>query len=464
MKNISRLPLLLMSIATLFFASCGEMKNNVKNPDIVSDENTYVALGDFTSEQFTLPGRVVALDVDFDNSKADLTLYNFSIDGENTMDILAQGLTLTKTSNTTCTFTIDQVVPIVKLADKDVLYTSCPLVGITGKVDVEAKTMVINFTLDYTTPFMEKMQIPVVFNGTLLEGNKKDEVVEDAKKTINYTEEYAATGVLKVDGKIIPENVLRVGIAPDQQKAKLYLATMSLDNGKTFVTLGVEEINAIKAANGYKLEAATAVAVLETGAQSIYYTACKFQNLTGRIDKQEGIMEINVTFVYTDPETKKTHEYLASFYGTLEEDPDDAEDPVNPVLYAHNYLAIGDFNADEYTIGNRMVGVDLHDNTADVTFYAFSYGDQVPEITVLTSGLELQKTENGYTCFISEVTPYVQTVGQNVEFKDARFVNQEVMIDTNAKTMEIHFTIEYTDPNTSQMTALAASYYGTLAE
>ena len=468
MKNISRLSLLFLSIVTLFFASCGEMKNKVKGPDIVSDDDTYVAVGDFTSPQFTLQNATVAVDIDLDSHTADMTFYNFtSMDG-NMMNVVSKGLKLENTK-TTATFTIDEVIPVIKMADKEVLYASCPLVKVSGTVNTEDKTMVINFTMNYTTPFQQTMEIPVVFNGKIVEAGKEKEVIpEQAQVEVDYEEEIAANGVLKVDGKIIPKNTVRVAIDLDNMKANMYLATMSLNNGKDFITLEATDINIANTANGYELNAESVVPILETGMQIIYYPACKFENIKGTIDKKAGTMVIDLVFVYVDPETQKEDEYPATFIGKLG-DPDDSDD-VEQKIYTNDYLATGDFkvvlpNDDEYNVNNRMVGVDVDKNTmtANISFYAFSYGDEMPELTVLTNGLSLTDNGNGYTFSIAELSPMVQTVGETFVFEDARFLNMLGTIDTGAKTMQINFDIEYTDSN-KQITVVPASYTGKLAE
>ncbi|MBQ7697460.1 MAG: hypothetical protein IJT35_02635, partial [Paludibacteraceae bacterium] len=156
MKKLSSLSLLLMSIVTLFFASCGAInKNNADNPNVISDDYTYVAVGDFTSPQMTLTGKTVAVDVDLKNHEADMTLYNFSLDGVNTMTVVAEDLHIESTK-TTCVFTIDTVIPIIKTGDKDILLTICPMAKVSGTIDSEAKTMVIEFTLAYINPMMQK--------------------------------------------------------------------------------------------------------------------------------------------------------------------------------------------------------------------------------------------------------------------------------------------------------------------
>lgn len=475
MKTIFRLPLLLMSIVTLFFASCGDMKNNGKNPGIVTDENTYVALGDFTSspDRFTMKDRIVALDVDFDHTMtADLTLYNVSLNGQN-INIVAQGLALEKTTDTTFTFTIGNVTPLVRMADKDVQFVDCPLKDVKGIVDTKNRTMDIEFTLDSKIPGMGGA-ILVKFNGKLVDKEKQDQVISEQENTISYEEEYAATGVLKVDDMYMPENVLRVGIDSIQGKAKLYLAKMSLDNGKKFVTLGVEEITATKTGKVYQLEAESAVAVKEEDGKTTYFTACKFENLTGRIDTEAGTMDIHVTFVYVGPD-QQTHTYDVTFKGELK---DDAQDPHTPVLCAYDFLASGDFSAREkgaeeaYSIGDRKVGVNLNkDNTADITFYAFTYEDNIDGIdinldfvAIQTKGLTLQQTGNGYTFSINETTPIVKLNDKgeatDYPFDHARFKNMQGSID-NGK-MDIHFDIEYTDPYNNRTFHLEASYSGTL--
>ncbi|MBP5477322.1 MAG: hypothetical protein J6Y00_06535 [Paludibacteraceae bacterium] len=469
MKTFYRFPLLLMSIVTIFLASCGDMKNNVNGVDVIADDDTYVAVGDFTSDspmfKEPLTGRTVA--VDLNDQTADMTLYNFELGGA-VMTILVKGLDLANTSETSCAISNGnaEIIPIVKMADKDVLYNNCPITRVNGTIDTKEKTMYVEFTIAYNNPLLQqKMDIAVVFNGKLVDRKKIDEVIpEEAKKTVDYEKEFAAKGTLNVDDKIIPDNKLRVAIDKDDMKANLYLATLSLDNGKSFVTLQAQNLNVTETSKGYDLNAETAVPILETNGQSFYYPYCEFRNVHGVIDEVAETMQINLVFVYVDPNTNEKHEYEASFFGTLV-DPDEP-DEVQPIIYNHDFLASGLFSVDveDFSIENRMVGVDINGATADITFYAFSYGDQIPEINVKTVGLNLQTTAEGYTLSINEVMPMVQTSAGNVEFKDAVFKDMEGIIDTNKKSMNINFTIVYTDPNTSAVTEIHVGYEGVLMD
>lgn len=464
MKKQTILSLLILSIVTLFFASCGEMKNNGNTPNIISDDNTYVAVGEFKSDVFTLPNRTVAVDVDLDKHVADMTFYNFSLDGKNMMNIIAKGLKLENTK-TTCDFTINEVIPIIKSADKEILFQACPLMDVKGKIDVEAKTMVITLTLKYTTPFNQTMEIPTEFNGQLLldKKDKDNAIPEDAKKVVDYEEEYGAKGVLMVDGKIIPDNKIRIAIDKDEMKAVMYLATLSLDNGNSFVTLEAQGLNVKNVSKGYELAAETVVPSLETGSQSIYFPACTFEKVEGMINNDEKLITVNLDFVYVDPKTAVQHRYPASFIGSMI-DPDEVDEPVENALYDNDFLASGLFTADNFEIDDRMVGVDVDMNTmtADITFYAFSYADVMPEITAKAKGLHLQKSGNVYNLSVNELTPYVQAGGEEIEFKDARFVSMLGTVDADNKTMQISFILEYTDPNTNAVSELAANYEGEL--
>ena len=471
MKTLFRFPLLLMSIATLFLASCGEMKNEANGVDVVSDDDTYVAVGDFTSEspmlKEPLTGRTVAVDVNLDNHTADMTLYNFELNGA-VMNILVKGLALSNPSETSCVISNGdaQIVPIVKMGDKDVLYNNCPLTYVNGTIDTKEKTMHIDFTIAYNNPLLKQnMDVSVAFNGKLVESSKINEVIpEEAKKTVDYEEEFAARGVLKVAGKVIPDNKVRVAIDKDDMKANLYLATLSLDNGNSFVTLQAQNLNVTETVKGYEFNAETAVPILEKGGQSIYYPYCEFRNVHGVIEgeAETGTMQITLVFVYVDPQTNKKDEYEASFIGSLV-DPDEP-DQVEQKLYNHDFLASGTFavDVDNFSIDNRMVGVDI--NKTEITFYAFSYGDMVPELTILAEGINFQKTANGYSFTKDVVIPSVKTIGMNEKFNDARFTDMEGSIDTNNRNMDIRFTIVYTDPNTSEQSILHATYSGALTQ
>lgn len=458
-----------MSIATLFLASCGEMKNNVNGVDVIADDDTYVAVGDFTSDspmfKEPLTGRTVA--VDLNNNTADMTLYNFELNGA-VMTILVKNLGFATPTETSCAISNgnEAIVPIIKMADKDVLFNNCPLTYVSGTIDSKEKMMYIEFTIAYNNPLLQQnMDIRVVFNGKLVERSKIDDVIpEEAKKEVDYEKEFAAKGVLDVDGKIMPDNKLRVAIDKDEMKANLYLATLSLDNGNSFVTLQAQDLNVTETSKGYNLNAETAVPILETGGQSIYYPYCEFRDVQGVIDEVAETMQISLVFVYVDSKTNEKHEYAATFFGKLV-DPDEPDD-VQQVIYNHDYLASGLFSVDyeDFSIDNRIVGVNINGTTADVTFYAFSYGDQIPEINAKTSGLNLEKTAEGYAFSINEVMPMVQTSAGNVEFKDAVFTNMQGAINTENKTMNIRFTIVYTDPNTSAVTEIQAEYAGILAD
>ena len=467
MKKLSSLSLLLMSIVTILFTSCGAInKNNADNPNVISDDDTYVAVGDFTSPQMTLTGKTVAVDVDLKNHEADMTLYNFSLDGVNTMTVVAEDLHLESTK-TTCVFTIDTVIPIIKTGDKDILLTICPMAKVSGTIDAEAKTMVIEFTLAYINPMMQKTDIPVVFNGKLVEGSKAEEVIpEDAKKTVDYEAEYAAKGVLKVDGKVIPNNKVRIAIDKDDMRAVMYFATLSLDNGKNFVTLEAQDLSVAQAAQGYQISAESVIPTLETGAQSIYFPSCTFRQVDGMINTYYETIQVDLIFVYVDPQTGVTHEYPASFFGSMI-DPEEVEEPVDNIMYDNDFLASGVFTADQYEVENRLIGVDVDMNTmtADVSFYAFTYMDDMPELTVKNHGLQLQKSGNVYTFFSNnELIPYVVAGNEEVAFEDARFVNMQGTVDADTKTMTINFTVVYTDPNTKQVYEYAANYTGVLSE
>ena len=469
MKTFYRFPLLLMSIATLFLASCGEMKNNVNGVDVIADDDTYVAVGDFTSDspmfKNPLTGRTVA--VDLNDNTADMTLYNFELNGA-VMNILVKGLNQATPSETSCVISNDnvEIIPIVKMADKDVLFNNCPLTYVNGTIDTKEQMMYIEFTLAYNNPLLQQnMNINVVFNGKLVERSKIDDVIpEEAKKTVDYEKEFAAKGVLDVDGRIIPDNKLRVAIDKDDMKANLYLATLSLDNGKSFVTLQAQDLNVTETSKGFNFDAETAVPILETGGQSIYYPYCEFRNVHGVIDEVAETMQISLVFVYVDSKTNEKHEYAATFFGKLV-DPDEPDD-VQQVIYNHDFLASGLFSVDyeDFSIDNRIVGVDINGATADITFYAFSYGDQIPEINVKTSGLNLEKTAEGYALSIDKVMPMVQTTAGNVEFKDAVFTDMQGTVNTGNKTMSIRFTIVYTDPNTLAVTEIHAEYAGMLTD